>query len=132
MKTRQGFVNNSSSSNFVIVNKTNKPKTMKDFAEETKYLVEQFNNEYSWNNFTEEEYLESASNYSYLWNKKETLPCCFGDEHGNTMGYVLDYMLRQDGETKSFMWFFVECRGGIKNKKLFKKYFPETYKYYKD
>lgn len=107
MKLRIGWVSNSSSCSFYITNKTDQIKTMKEFAEETKYLVDEYNKRYYWNSINVEDYLEAAeSEYDYVWKPQEKLICVFGDEHYNAMGIVLDYMLRdcEDDETESFCW----------------------------
>jgi hypothetical protein len=107
MKQRFGFVSNSSSTAFVVTNKTKEPKTMKDFAEETAFLVEQFRNEYGIRAaVTKGKFLRAAGNYKYGWGPKEKIVCSFGDEDYNAMGMVLDYMLRDGGESKSFKWRF--------------------------
>jgi len=127
MKTRNGFVSNSSSSSFVITNKTNEHKTIYDFAEETKHLAKEFSEEYGYPNINEESYICSAKNYDNEWKPNEIAVCMFGDEFGDDLGHVCDYMLRNSGETKSFSWEFVECRGTIENEKLYKKYFKKTW-----
>ena len=48
MKTRNGFVSNSSSTSFVVVNKTSKPLTLLDFVEENPQLVKEWNEEYDY------------------------------------------------------------------------------------
>jgi hypothetical protein len=106
MKIRKGFVSNSSSSSFIIKNRTNEEKTIFDFSQETKYLVKKFNDAYDWNNIQEEDYLRSAAEYGYVWMPGESKECVFGDEDGTTMGLVLDNMLRDTDYTKSFSWYF--------------------------
>ncbi len=108
MKIRNGFVSNSSSSSFVITNKTKENKTLLDFARETLYLLEEFKKEYDWYKddpmFTEEKFFESVNSYNIDWEPKEKKICDFGDEDGTTIGNVYDYMLRDGGKTKSFSW----------------------------
>jgi len=48
MKFKIGFVTNSSSTAFIIVNTSNESKTLVDFVLENPQLIEQFKNEYSW------------------------------------------------------------------------------------
>ena len=42
MKTRQGFISNSSSSSFIIRNNSDKELTIVDFVKENPQLIEQF------------------------------------------------------------------------------------------
>ena len=46
MKTRHGFVSNSSSTSFIITNKTKENKTIADFVKENPQLITQYNTEY--------------------------------------------------------------------------------------
>ena len=112
MQIRTGFVSNSSSTAFIVTNITNEHKTLLDFAAETLFLVEDFRREYSWDTITEEEFIRSASSRhrsgEYTWKPKEEKYVAFGDEDGDTIGRVYDYMLRGGGETKSFRWRFRE------------------------
>lgn len=115
MKIRTGFVSNSSSSSFIIKNKSNKNKTIKDFAKETSFLIEEYNNEYHpYQMVSINDFLQSTKHYDeYKWESGEELLCVFGDEEGNSMGEVLDYMLRERGESENFKWRMVECRGEV-------------------
>lgn len=126
MKIRSGFVSNSSSCSFTITNISNKTKTLVDFAEETKYLVKEFREEYSYNteDISEENFVRSAENRmdfsdypkkvrkkykkEYIFEPGETKDLSFGDEDGDTLGHVFDYMLRYGGATNSFEWKFKE------------------------
>jgi len=110
MKRRNGFVSNSSSSSFIIKNLTNREMTLKDFAEETSYLVEDFNDLYDWNNDSIDDFFKDVNDYDYEWTPKEDKIVSFGDEDGNVMGKVYDYMLRDGGESESFQWWFHEAR----------------------
>lgn len=107
MKIRQGFVSNSSSSSFIIINKTNENKTILDFAKQTLYLVSEFNKEYDWYDYKEDDFLASAGNdYRRLPPGKTIID--FGDEDGTTHGAIYDYALRYGGETLDFEWGFYE------------------------
>ena len=108
MKIRKGFVSNSSSSSFIIKNQTYKHKTMEDFAKETCHLVLEFNNEYSWNNHTVEEFMDCVDQYDNTWHPGEEKYLVFGDDDGTVMGKVYDYMLREGDSSKSFSWYYKE------------------------
>lgn len=110
MKTRNGFVSNSSSTSFIIINKTNKKLNLVDFVKETPYLIEDFIEQYNWHK--EEEYNQQKLIESAEMNNEEIRPgeniCTFGDEDGTLIGKVYDYMLRDGGESDSFKWQFYE------------------------
>ena len=49
MKTRNGFVSNSSSTAFIITNRTKEKKTLVDFVMENPQLIREFREQYDWN-----------------------------------------------------------------------------------
>lgn len=108
MKIRLSFIGNSSSSSFLIKNRTTLTLTAKDFAEEVSYLVEEFNKSYGCT-YTEKEFIEASKNYpTYIWKPEEEKLVSFGDHDQNPMGNILDYALRDfdNGTTTSFEWRF--------------------------
>jgi len=110
MKTRNGFVSNSSSTSFIITNKTNNDLTLLDFVNETPELVNKFKRDYGYNNnegYNQEKMIACAK------KRNETLHLGdneveYGDNDGDTLGTVYDYMLRGGGETTRFKWCYLE------------------------
>ena len=105
MKIRIGFVSNSSSSSFIIVNKSNEDLTLTDFVRENPQLIVEWNSYYGYDN-TQEELLESAerNNLKFKANSKEKY--IFGDEDGTLIGRIFDYILRNGGDSENFNWYF--------------------------
>lgn len=107
MKFRQGFVSNSSSTSFIITNKSNKKLSLVDFVMENPQLVEDWNNEYGYDN-TFEELLESAIQNNCEFDPNSSDSYIFGDEDGTLVGQIFDYILRSGGKSKNFEWRFEE------------------------
>jgi len=107
MKKRNGFVSNSSSSSFIITNKTNNILTLVDFVKENPSLVDDWNFIYGYDN-TQEELLKSAEENDFDFPANSSDEYLFGDEDGTLIGHVFDYILRKGGESQSFKWHF--CR----------------------
>jgi len=108
MKTHDGFISNSSSTNFIIVNLTDKPKNLVDFVTENPQLVVRYNEEYVHVEVapvTLEELLKSAAEDNQILSPGENF-CTFGDEQGTLIGRMFDYILRDGGSSKSFSWSF--------------------------
>ena len=107
MKIRNGFVSNSSSSSFIIRNKTKEEKTLVDFVEENPQLIEDFVEQYNWHNtkdYNQEKLLKSAKENNEKFAPKSENVCRFGDDDGTLIGNVFDYILRYGGKSKSFTW----------------------------
>jgi len=107
MKIRNGFVSNSSSTSFIITNHSEKELTLLDFVMENPNIVKDFNKEYDWNNCTLDEMIECAINRNEIFNPGKNIKT-YGDEDGDVLGKVFDYMLRYKGESKNFSWIFYE------------------------
>jgi len=119
MKTREGFVSNSSATSFLIFNITREPKTLVDFVEENPQLLDQFLREYGWYkknpNYTLTEMIRNATEKNITFKPLKATEVLFGDNYGpygdTPLGTVYDYMLRDGGTSKSFRWEFKEfCR----------------------
>lgn len=112
MKLKITFITNSSSTGFLITNISDKPKTLVDFVLENPQLIEQFKKEYSWHatdpKFSQIFLVESAKEYDIDFAPGEQKTCIFGDEDGTLIGEVFDYILRDGGRSKSFVWEFHE------------------------
>ena len=108
MKIRNGFVSNSSSTSFTIINTSDEDKTIVDFVKENLHLVDEFNERYDWYNYTQEEAIESAEiHYSdIIFSGKEKKNVVFGDEEGTVLGRIFDYILRDGGASENFTWEF--------------------------
>jgi hypothetical protein len=105
---------------FLITNLSDEEKTLIDFVSETKHLLDGFNSYYGYK-ITAEEMLAAArgrkvheewesgrNDYSYTWRPHETRQMAFGDEDGDCVGLVFDYMLRDGGKSDNFEWQFHE------------------------
>jgi hypothetical protein len=123
MKTRNSLVSNSSSCSFIIHNNSKKTLTVVDFVKENPQIVEKFKNTYSgYENdplFNQEEMIKSAerrlndqsnSRAKILYTIKPggRAYWTFGDDHGDVIGHVFDYMLRDGGRSENFFWEFAE------------------------
>jgi len=109
MKVRNGFVSNSSSSSFIITNKSNNDLTLVDFVKENPQLVEQWRANYGsgcYNQETQEELIESAERNNFTFDANTSGEYLFGDEEGTKIGKVFDYILRDGGESENFKWIF--------------------------
>ena len=134
MKSRLGFVSNSSSSSFIIENKTKARLKLKDFILENQQLIGCFkqyhaleipgeffqghsgktfkikSTEDAINIMVEEsKEMEKNKQISHDGQRNRGLEpgenyIIFGDEQGTLIGEIYDYALRDGGESKRFKW----------------------------
>lgn len=106
MRNRTGFVSNSSSSSFIIHNKTLEQRAIIDFLKENTYLVDDYNKEYSATESLSDLILEAETTYKDIILNPGSNHCVFGDENGDCLGRVFDYILRNGGSSNTFSWHF--------------------------
>lgn len=116
MKIRTSFVSNSSSCSFIITNTSKEVLTIVDFVKENPQLIQEFLDRYDWHKedadtkYNQEmliksaEYLLGDNAVEYTFKSKQRKTLVFGDEQGNLIGEVFDYMLRDGGKSISFKW----------------------------
>jgi hypothetical protein len=113
MKTRQGFISNSSSSSFMITNKSDKTLTITDFALENRQLLDDYNDQYNGEETLGQligsaaDRLDSSPN-EYTFAPHSSKCCVFGDEEGDTIGRIYDYILRCGGNSENWSWEYKE------------------------
>ena len=116
MKIRTGFVSNSSSTAFIITNMSDSVKTIVDFVNETPWLIENFVEEYGQCECCSQGHLLVSAEEVLLtrpeertWEPGESKYTIFGDEDGTLIGSVYDYILRDGGNSESFIWRYEEA-----------------------
>jgi hypothetical protein len=111
MKVRTGFVSNSSSCSFLIINKSDEDLHISELIRENPQILEEWFQEYSalgedsseWDN---EKFMEDARIH-YPDDIIEARSSCtlrYGDEDGTMVGKVFDYILREGGDSERFTW----------------------------
>lgn len=107
MKIRQGFVSNSSSCSFTIINNTQESLSLYDFACENIHLLVDYFERYGYDNDRLNENVLKEFLHSKEMNciiNPGSNKFIFGDEDGTLIGRVYDYMLRDGGKSKRFSW----------------------------
>jgi hypothetical protein len=111
MKRKIDFITNSSSTAYIIINKTKKVKKLTDFVNENPHLIKKFVEQYDWHKndqrYTQENLIKSAKQRNGDIQPGENY-IVFGDEQGTLIGEVFDYILRDESSSKSFIWFVKE------------------------
>ncbi len=134
MKERSNFVSNSSSTSFVITNKTKEKLHIRDFVEYNPQIIEDWvkdNREFPFEYYQshsgktykildfnhlmmtlkeeadEKERRLKGSRQSFGLQPGDTI-IEFGDEDGTLLGEIYDYYLRNGGETRRYKWRFHE------------------------
>lgn len=120
MKIKSSFVTNSSSTSYIIKNRSKQIKTLVDFVLENPQLLEDYKNIYLNPKYDSPEFIkkhslngliESAQQQNITFRPNKEIECSFGDEDGTLIGRVFDYILRDGGSSKNFEWRMISCRG---------------------
>ena len=109
MKIRNGFVSNSSSSSFLITNTSDKKLSLVDFVVENQQLINEFIERYDYyedSNYNQDNLVVSAASRNIVFFPNIEQCCSFGDDDGNLIGHVFDYILRDGGKSENFKWVF--------------------------
>jgi len=92
---------------------------MIDFVREVgPRMLDAYNREYGEFSVTDDSYEDMEKNadaYDYIFPARCVVPVTFGDESGDVIGRVFDYMLREEGESDNFKWILTSCRGSEEN-----------------
>jgi hypothetical protein len=110
MKLRNGFVSNSSSTSFIITNKTDHNLKLVDFVKENPQLVDKFKKNYGYTKnevFCQDNMIKDALVRDELFKPGDNY-ATYGDNDYDTLGTVFDYILRDGGSSESFEWCFEE------------------------
>lgn len=112
MKVRLGFVSNSSSSSYVINNKTDKDLSLADLIRENSHLAQECDR-YSPKGakWTLETLIQSAKESGIVLKPGSNLISFSDADEYNAIEIIGDYEMREGGDSERFSWSIQDCHG---------------------